>query len=90
MKIVEVDYIPETIQPVTCERKKVISVIEDFLYKSDAKFVRVDYTYAEYKYPTACRASFAAAIERRGYPVRVLIRNGEVYLAREIYLNGDL
>ena len=86
MKIVEVDYIPETVQHTTIERNKIVNVIEEFLYRSDARFVRVDYEDGDYHYATVCRSAFASAIERRGYPVRVFLRNGKVYLAKAGYL----
>lgn len=86
MKLTKVDKIPELSISWNKESPRhPTKVLEDFLANPDITFARVDYDPDEYIYPHSCRSSFAMAAERSGLPVKVYIRQGVVYLAKEWY-----
>ena len=84
MKLTKVDKIPElNIHWNRENAKRPTKMLKDFLADPDITFARIDYDPGEYLYPHNCRSSFAMAIERCRLPVKVYIRGGDVYLAKE-------
>lgn len=55
--------------------------LDDFML-TDAKHLKVEYAEGEYSNAYSAYESMRGAIKRHKYPIRVNIRNGEVYLTR--------
>lgn len=77
MKFVEVNEIP-------MEKRgwhPLQDMIEEFV-NSDIKIVKVDFDERDYKSLKTCDNSFRVAVKRSGHRVKVMQRNGELYLKK--------
>lgn len=77
MKFVKVDELP------ACKRgwHSLLDMIDEFVY-SDIKIVKVDFDRNDYKTVKSCDSSIRAAVKRSGHRVKVIQRNGEIYLKK--------
>ena len=64
-----------------CSKNDIEKLLQDFV-SSCMKIARVDYSNIEYESSTTLRTSLYYAIERSNVPVRVCIRNHQVYLIK--------
>ena len=78
MNFTPVDYLPERRYTTY---KKVGAYLQEFM-KMNVKTARVDYTPEEYTSAQCVSTPFRYAINADGYPIKVQIINGDVYLTR--------
>ena len=78
MNFVPVDFLPERRYTTY---KKVGTYLQEFM-KMNVKTVRVDYSSDEYTSAQCATTPFRYAINADGYPIKVQIINGDVYLIR--------
>ena len=77
MKFVEVNEIPMEKRG----RHPLQDMIEEFV-NSGIKIVKVDFDKRDYKSLKTCDNSFRVAVKRLGHRVKVMQRNGELYLKK--------
>lgn len=77
MKLKAIDEIPSK----RTERKRLQRFIEDF-YFGPITIAEIEFTEHDYKNAKSCYSSFASAIKKSGYPVRAILRDDHVYIAR--------
>ncbi len=79
MTFVQVDEIPK--------RKASRHNLQDFIKEfenSDAKFVRIDLSECDYKSYMVCASCMRIAVKRSKRPIKVFVRDGNVYLGKII------
>lgn len=64
-------------------RKDLQQMIMDFV-ESDLEVVRVDYTDSDYKSQKVCYGCLHTAAKRSGFSIRVCIRNGQIYIIKDL------
>ena len=77
MKLIPTEVLPKK----KCARHDLQGLIHGFVDGGD-NIVRVDITETDYKSPRVCYSCMTAAVRRSGYPVKVRIRNSQVYLVK--------
>lgn len=75
-----VDYIPE--KPSTLNLKhNLYEMLEDFVTRG-IKYAKVQYDDSEYVSRDYARTAIHTCIKKNGFPIRVCMRNGSLYLER--------
>ena len=84
MKFIEVDFDPRKIPVDTRHRTRgeLIDFFDAFL-ESDKKFVRVEYDADEYTHPQSAYVSMAERIRKDRLPIKLVMRNGIIYMIRK-------
>ena len=77
MKFVPVDRIPKK----RASRHNLQDFIKEFA-NSNAKFVRIDLSEHDYKSYMVCASCMHAAVKRSMLPIKVSVRDGNVYLSK--------
>ncbi len=76
MKLIPVEAVPKR-----QGRHHLQDLIEEFM-KSDAKVVKIDLSKHDYKSTKVCRSCLGVAAKLSGYPIKVSLREGNVYLSK--------
>ncbi len=77
MKLTPVDSIPKR----RASRHNLQDFIEEFV-NSNAEFVRIDLSEHDYKSYIVCANCMRVAVKRSKRPIKVFIRDGNVYLSK--------
>ena len=65
------------------KNKRVQHLVKSF-YETDNRFAVIEYDEREYSTINCCAGSFRNAIHVLGYPIKVCIRVGKVYLEKNV------
>lgn len=76
MKLIPVEFVPKR-----RGRHHLQDLIEEFMRGSD-KIVKIDFFERDYKSAKVCRSCLGVAAKHSGYPIKVLLREGVVYLSK--------
>ena len=76
MKLIPVEAVPKR-----RGRHHLQDLIEEFV-KSDDKVVKIDFSDHDYKSAKVCLSCLGVAAKQSGYPIRVSLREGIVYLSK--------
>ena len=76
MKLTPVESIPNR-----KDRHDLQSIIEEFA-NGDVKFAKIEFNDHDYKSAVSCRSAFGKAVSVAGHPMKVFLRNGEVFLSK--------
>lgn len=76
MKLIPVETVPKR-----RSRHHLQDLIEEFV-NGDAKNVKVDFRDHDYKSSKVCRSCLGVAAKKSGHPIRVSLRNDEVFLSK--------
>lgn len=79
MKLVFVDSLPK--RTTRGWNNKLQQLIEEFAHSSQ-KIAKIDCGEGAYKSPIVCYSSVRAAAKRANHPVKVVMRQGDVYLVK--------
>ena len=77
MKFTQVNAVPKG----RTSPKSLDKYFEEFM-RMDVKVVKVDFTDHKYKSPNIAARTLQVSAERRGYPINVHNRDGEIYFVR--------
>lgn len=80
MRFVEVDEIPERVQRKLY--RKISPMLDDFM-EASIKYARVETKHDDWSTCGVMYRDLRNAVKNRGYPIQVVQRNGDVYLARK-------
>ncbi len=76
MKLIPVEAVPKR-----RGRHHLQDLIEEFA-RSDAQVVKIDFSEHDYKSEKVCRSCLGVAAKHSGYPIKVSLREGVVYLSK--------
>lgn len=76
MKLIPVEAVPKR-----RSRHHLQDLIAEFV-KSDDKVVKIDFSDHDYKSAKVCRSCLGVAAKQSGYPIKVSLREGIVYLSK--------
>lgn len=76
MKLVPVEAVPKR-----RSRHHLQDLIEEFV-TGDAKVVKIDFNDHDYKSSQVCRSCLGVAAKKSGHPIKVSLRDGEVFLSK--------
>ena len=76
MKLIPVEAVPKR-----RGRHHLQDLIEEFV-RSDAQVVKIDFSEHDYKSEKVCRSCLGVAAKHSGYPIKVSLREGVVYLSK--------
>lgn len=78
MKLIPVNEIPRR-----RGRHHLQDLIKEFV-ESDVKIVKIDFNDHDYKSSKVCRSCLGVAAKKSGHPIKVSLREGEVFLSKII------
>lgn len=76
MKLIPVEAVPKR-----RGRHHLQDLIEEFI-RSDERVVKIDFSDHDYKSEKVCRSCLGVAAKKSGYPIKVSLREGVVYLSK--------
>ncbi|NCE64149.1 hypothetical protein D1159_05990 [Pseudoflavonifractor sp. 524-17] len=76
MKLIPVEAVPKR-----RGKHRLQDLMEEFM-RGDADVVKIDFSERDYKSAKVCRSCLGVAAKHSGYPIKVWLREGVVYLSK--------